>query len=306
MDQMDQKEQFAQWIQQLPAEAKEKFSTAMTKAFSYEPKIAVFGKTGVGKSSLTNALFGQDVCAISDVEACTRDPKEVFMKLDGPAKGIKLLDVPGIGESSARDDEYFKLYAEILKDADMVLWVLKGDDRTFSSDEAFYTTCMKPYIEQGKPFVVAVNQVDKIEPYREWDEKNCKPGPNQDGNIAKKVVYVAQQFGDLAVSHVIPVSANEKYNLDTLVLKLIEGLPADKRFQTINNMDARIQDYETVKREKSSSFAEFVNSVIDILPIPEPLKVVGKGIVAVGEVIGEVVGDIISGIGDFFGGLFGW
>jgi len=197
---MSGKSEFNQWVEGLPLEAREKFKSGLDKAFSYEPKVAIFGKTGVGKSSLTNALFGQDACKISDVEACTRDPQEVFMKLNGASKGIKLLDVPGIGESAERDKEYFRLYAEILKEADMVLWVLKGDDRTFTSDEEFYTTCMKPYKDKGKPFAVAVNQVDKIEPFREWDEANCKPGSTQEGNIAKKIIYVAKQFGDLPTS----------------------------------------------------------------------------------------------------------
>ena len=42
---------------------------------SYEPRIGFFGKTGVGKSSLCNALFGKDLFAINDVEACTRNPR---------------------------------------------------------------------------------------------------------------------------------------------------------------------------------------------------------------------------------------
>jgi small GTP-binding protein len=184
---MNENKDFNTWIEKLPSEAKNKLQSGLNKAFDYEPKVAIFGKTGVGKSSLTNALFGKEACPVHDVEACTRNPQEVFMKLDGDSKGIKLLDVPGIGESSERDEEYFRLYAEILKDADMVLWVLKGDDRTFTSDEEFYKTCMIPYIEKGKPFVVAVNQVDKIEPFREWDMENHKPGPIQEGNIAKKI-----------------------------------------------------------------------------------------------------------------------
>jgi small GTP-binding protein len=302
---MSGKSEFNQWVEGLPLEAREKFKSGLDKAFSYEPKVAIFGKTGVGKSSLTNALFGQDACKISDVEACTRDPQEVFMKLNGASKGIKLLDVPGIGESAERDKEYFRLYAEILKEADMVLWVLKGDDRTFTSDEEFYTTCMKPYMDKGKPFAVAVNQVDKIEPFREWDEANCKPGSTQEGNIAKKIIYVAKQFGDLPTSQVIPVSANEKYNLDKLILTLVDKLPANKKFITMNNMDEKLQEREEIKKEKANSFMEVVHEIIDALPIPEVMKSAGKVLVEAGSAIVKGVVSVASSIGRGFARLFG-
>jgi small GTP-binding protein len=96
----------------VPVEKREAIRAKLNEKLSYEPKIGVFGKTGVGKSSLCNALFGQDICPISDVEACTRDTQEVLLKTSG--KGIKLLDVPGVGESQDRDEEYGKLYAKLL------------------------------------------------------------------------------------------------------------------------------------------------------------------------------------------------
>lgn len=273
---MDEKEKLANWAKYLPPEAREKLKIEMNKFLTYEPKVAIFGKTGVGKSSLTNALFGKDVCKVSDVEACTREPQEVFLKLEGASNGIKLLDVPGIGENAERDKQYFKLYAEILKETDMALWVLKADDRTFSADEEFYRTCMKPYIDAGKPFAVAVSQVDKIEPFREWDEIKHLPGPTQEGNIAKKLNYVAQQFGDLKVSQVVAVSANENYNLSNLMLQLIKALPADKRYQTIRNMDEKLQQHEKVKKEKNSAFIDTVFKIIEVLPILDSVKRNGK------------------------------
>jgi len=83
---------------------KDKISREIDKIVSYEPRIGVFGKTGAGKSSLCNAIFGHDVCPISDVEACTREPKEIILSIG--SKGLKLIDVPGVGESRERDFEY--------------------------------------------------------------------------------------------------------------------------------------------------------------------------------------------------------
>jgi hypothetical protein len=201
----------------------------------YEPRIGIFGKTGVGKSSLCNALFGTDVCPISDVEACTRHAKEVMLNLTSH-NGIKLVDVPGVGESKERDEEYAKLYVELLPELDVVLWLLKGDDRAYSSDEAFYNNIVKPHIEQGKPFFFVLNQVDKIPPFRDWDEEKHEPGAEQFRNIDRKVQTVAGFF-DVPASKVIPVSAHEKYNMVKLVDEIVFALPKEKKVTVYNHVN---------------------------------------------------------------------
>lgn len=228
---------------------------------SYEPRIGVFGKTGVGKSSLCNALFGKDICPISDVEACTRDPKETMLNLSGD-KGIKLVDVPGVGESSDRDEEYAKLYAKLLPELDVVLWLLKGDDRAYASDENFYKNIVKPHLDQGKPFFFVLNQVDKIEPFREWNEDKHEPGANQFQNIDRKVQMVASFF-DVPSSKIIPVSANEKYNLVKLVDEIVYALPKEKKITVYNQVSEEFQSEATGEHVRQS-LGEFVlDKVVD-------------------------------------------
>lgn len=243
---------------QVSPEQREQINNRLSKIVNYEPRIGVFGKTGVGKSSLCNALFGMDICPISDVEACTRDTQEVILKMGN--NGIKLIDVPGVGESTMRDEEYGKLYAKLLPELDLVLWLIKSDDRALASDENFYKNVVRPHIEEGKPFFFVLNQVDKIEPFREWDEDKHEPGPKQFQNIHRKVDDVAKFF-DVAPSKVIPVSANEKYNLTKLVDEFVRALPAEKKITVFRAVNEEFQSKATGEHVKKS-FLEVVGDVV--------------------------------------------
>ncbi|NKC16236.1 MAG: hypothetical protein GKR94_29735 [Gammaproteobacteria bacterium] len=43
-----------------------------------------------------------------------------------------LVDVPGLGEDPDRHDEYIKLYDTLVKELDLLLWVIKADDRKYA------------------------------------------------------------------------------------------------------------------------------------------------------------------------------
>ncbi|EWC41667.1 GTPase family protein [Stutzerimonas stutzeri] len=250
-----------------------KIFSRINSVLNYQPVVGVFGKTGAGKSSLCNAVFGKDVCEISDIAGCTRKPQEVILDIGG--KGIKLLDVPGVGESNERDKEYAELYRSILPELDLVLWVIKGDDRAFSSDETFYKSLVRPYIDKGRPFIIALNQVDKIEPFREWDERAQKPGAKQAENIEQKRMSVAKIF-DLPYSCVIPVSANEKYGLVQLVEKIIEVLPADKKAIVLDSVKAENRSENSKAEAKDGLIGEIFNIVTDIIPVAPIAKAAVK------------------------------
>ena len=249
----------------------EKYRTSiknrLNEISSYTPKVGIFGKTGAGKSSLCNAVFGRDICEISDVAACTRNPQEVMLSMGD--KGIKLIDVPGVGESLERDKEYADLYKKILPELDLVLWVLKGDDRAFSSDENFYKNLVKPYIEKGRPFFFVLNQVDKIEPFRDWDVALRRPGAKQAQNIEEKRRNVAAIF-ERPLTNVIPVSANERYGLVELVDNVIHSLPPSQQKIVIDEVSDEYVSRKT--REEADkgwlhTIIETVKEVVSSIPV---------------------------------------
>lgn len=158
-----------------------------------------------------------------------------------------------------------------------------------ASDEKFYKNIVKPHITQGKSFFFVVNQVDKIEPFREWDVERQEPGPVQFQNIHRKVDDLAGIF-DVAQSKVIPVSANENYNLVNLVDEIIRALPKEKKITVFRAVDESLQSEKTkgdVKHSWLDVVLDTVNNVVGGI-IDKGIDIISKG------------ADLVSNIFDFF------
>ena len=95
----------------LPENIRESIARRINDVISYEPVIGIMGKTGAGKSSLCNAIFKGDICAVSDVAACTRETQE--MRIQFGKRSVRLIDIPGVGENAERDAEYEQLYRDL-------------------------------------------------------------------------------------------------------------------------------------------------------------------------------------------------
>lgn len=289
---MDIFEVLEQHGSELTGEQKRLIEAKISDMLRYKAKIGVLGKTGAGKSSLCNALFGQEICPVSDVAACTRATQDVLLEI-GRNQGITLVDVPGVGESGERDKEYEALYRKLLPQLDAVLWVLKADDRAYSVDISFYQALVKPYLDAGIPFIVVLNQADKIEPFREWQVEERRPSVKQAFNIDAKVASVAASFG-LKQSSIIPVSAEEKYGLSRLVDELIFSLPDEKKTAVFDKVPEENRS-EAAKQEVKSSFRRTIENVV---------SGASKG-AAIGAKLGgkpgAIVGAILGGLSSVFG-----
>ncbi len=95
-------------------------------------KVAVMGQTGVGKSSLINALFGTHL-KTDPIRPCTMNVEHVVAK--GTTGGeLWFYDLPGVGEARDADATYLNDYKEKLRECDIVLWLMHADNRSVSFD----------------------------------------------------------------------------------------------------------------------------------------------------------------------------
>lgn len=269
----------------------ELFLSLLRKELNYIPKIGIFGKTGAGKSSLFNAIYGEDLCDVSDVEACTRQLKQQDIG------GVILIDCPGIAESKEKDQQYMKMYMDLIPNLDVIFWVLKADDRAYSPDIEFHKVMKTKFSDtlERVPVFFVLNQVDKIEPIREWDIDAHMPSAKQQNNISSKIDYVALCF-EIAPSRVVPVSATERYNLVSLINNMLAELPA--KTSTIIYEDLRIKEetnsFDEENRISKSDKVQKTASIKTGSLIKDVLKKVGVGIITAIKLPGTLLRTIFG------------
>lgn len=197
----------------------------------YTPKVGVFGNSGVGKSSLCNALFGKEVAKIADVEACTRKPQEILIGGSNGVGGIILVDVPGIGEDPIRQREYTNLYKSLVPELDLVLWAIKADDRNYASGIDAYTEIFGK--KEAPPVIFVITQTDKTNDSDDWDHQNYEPSGSQIFNVAIKENDVSRRFS-ISVNRIKSIAISAKkmsyYNIKELVSLIVEVLPNEKKY----------------------------------------------------------------------------
>lgn len=265
MKQFDGLQSLQQSLSGLPLWASERILQQINQLTHYEPIIGIMGKTGVGKSSLCNALFAGEVSPVSNVAACTRSP--LRFRLAVGERFMTIVDLPGVGESESRDTEYAVLYRKLLPRLDLVLWLIKADDRALAVDEHFYRRVIGEAYQHKVLFVIS--QSDKVEPTSGGEKLSTK----QKQNISRKICLLHELFQP--VNPVCAVSVRLQWGLRVMAERMIRCLPREASSPVAVQLSAPLRT-DAVNKKARDDFGETIGSVLDTvssLPlIPAPVR----------------------------------
>lgn len=176
------------------------------------PRVLLIGRTGFGKSSIINAMFGEYVAEVNDAESCTRGTTRYTCSFSGGAQ-IDIMDTRGLDESLSLDNEKSaeeQLLQDIeIFDPDVALFVLSCASRDGIDDDIDFVkdvrkACYKKNAVE-LPVVVAINKADSVQPTRE--QQPFSEEKNKTINKIKSVIEGLLEQKGLKTSAVIAVSS---------------------------------------------------------------------------------------------------
>lgn len=137
--------------------------------------IGIFGKRNAGKSSVINAMTGQDLAVVSDIKGTTTDPVYKAMELL-PLGPVMMIDTPGIDDEGPLGALRVKKARQVLNKTDVAVLVVDAAAGRTAEDKKLIAL----FQSKGIPYIVAYNKCDML-------EKTGVPGANE--------IYVSAETG---------------------------------------------------------------------------------------------------------------
>ena len=168
--------------------------------------VAVIGRPNVGKSTLTNALIGQKIAIMSDKPQTTRN--KILCVLTQENMQLIFIDTPGIHKPKHKLGEYMVKAAEgTLREVEAILFVVDATE-AIGAGERYIIERLEV---TNRPVILVINKIDLIS--------------------REQVLPIIERYAKAYdFAGVVPLSAKEEENLDSLLKEIAKYIPEGPRY----------------------------------------------------------------------------
>ncbi|TFJ42870.1 GTPase Era [Carnobacterium divergens] len=168
--------------------------------------VAIVGRPNVGKSTLLNRVVGQKIAIMSDKAQTTRNKIQGIHTTD--ESQIIFIDTPGIHKPKHRLGDFMVDSAlSSLRGVDVILLMVNAEEKRGPGDN-FIIDKLK---ENKTPIFLIINKIDKIHP--------------------EKLLEIMNDYqSQLEFAEIIPISATEGNNVETLLSEITKRLPEGPQY----------------------------------------------------------------------------
>lgn len=177
--------------------------------------IGIFGRRNAGKSSLINAITGQDLAIVSDVKGTTTDPVKKAMELL-PLGPVVLIDTPGLDDEGLLGQKRMEKALQALRQTDIVILTIPAD----AALDGLEKTLIQEAKKRGLPFFVVLNKTDLLADKKQIEEKEKE---------------IAQALS-IPLDVIVAVSADKNEGIHALKEKLANGIPKEQERPLIRDL----------------------------------------------------------------------
>ncbi|MCZ0872849.1 GTPase family protein [Peribacillus sp. AS_2] len=294
-----------------------------------EPRIALVGRRGSGKSSLINAMFGQERQYVSSVKSGTGKGKWLWYPSDAEPK-IRLLDSRGLGESEAPTEEFEEdtpldelIKAVTEEQPDVFLFLIKAKEADSRIEEDLQElNKLRKIVKENHhyevPVICVVTQVDELDPPH-YKQVPFDANPKKKKNIDEAIALMSKRFKDseIPLLNIIPtcsyidfdengnIEYDMRWNIDLLSDYLIEALPSEAKLKTAKAMQSQF-----VKKKFARTIVGTFTAIAGLIgaePIPfadfpiltgiQGLMIVVIGFIADKEINTKTASEFIAALG---------
>lgn len=180
--------------------------------------VTIIGRPNVGKSTLINQLIGEKINIISPRPQTTRNSiKAIYTAENGQ---VIFIDTPGIHQPRNELDNYMLEAAyNSLEGIDLIIFILDGSTYWGKNDQLIYDQIKN----NSNKIIFVMNKIDKLS--------------------AQDLVKKQQQYSQKVGQEVIPISALNKKNIDTLLMEVFDFLPEGPQYYPADMITDQIERF---------------------------------------------------------------